>query len=93
MPTGLLRIIGYAFVSDPNKISSLFLIPLVAELLAAAWHGGLPGTDSYVKQQKIRESLSLGMDYWFSRDFANPDCLDSGGTSLCPCTNPDDSLW
>lgn len=61
--------------------------------MAAAWRGGLPGADAYVKQQKIRDSLSLGMNYWFSRDFVSPECLDSGGASLCPCTNADNTLW
>ena len=61
--------------------------------MAAAWHGGLQGADQYVKNQNIRNSIGLGMDYWFIRDFVNPDCLDAGGTALCPCSNPNNTLW
>ncbi|KAK2461889.1 hypothetical protein APHAL10511_006352 [Amanita phalloides] len=65
------------------------------QLIAAAWHGGLQDSqaDVYIKNQSVRNSISLGMDYWFSRDFVNPACLNSGGTPHCPCTNPDNTLW
>ncbi|KAF8626538.1 hypothetical protein AX15_004841 [Amanita polypyramis BW_CC] len=63
------------------------------QLMAAAWHGGLQGAVQYVKGQSIRNSISLGMNYWFARDFVNPDCLDAGGTALCPCNNPNNTLW
>ncbi|KAF8643576.1 hypothetical protein AX16_008964 [Volvariella volvacea WC 439] len=62
--------------------------------MAAAWHGGVPnGAEEYVKDESLREAISRAVDYWFSRDFANHDCLDYGGTARCPCDNPDNWLW
>ncbi|RDB29606.1 Chondroitinase-AC [Hypsizygus marmoreus] len=62
-------------------------------VMAGAWHGGLKGAEQYVKDSTIRTAISRAMDYWFSRDFTNIDCLDSGGTTKCPCSNSDNSLW
>ncbi|KAF9015214.1 polysaccharide lyase family 8 protein [Cyathus striatus] len=62
-------------------------------VMAAAWHGGLEGDDQFVKNDQLRSSISLAMNYWFGRDFTNAACLDSGGTAACPCDNPDNSLW
>lgn len=62
-------------------------------VMAAAWHGGLFGTDQYVKDSVIRAAISSAMNYWFSRDFTNLACLASGGTASCPCTNSGNSLW
>ncbi|KAF9464590.1 polysaccharide lyase family 8 protein [Collybia nuda] len=62
-------------------------------VMAAAWHGGLEGGDQYVKNETFRAQVSLAMDYWFNRDFTNVACLGGGGTSACPCTNPDNQLW
>ncbi|KAF8078587.1 chondroitin AC/alginate lyase [Lyophyllum atratum] len=62
-------------------------------VMAGAWHGGLEGADQYVKDDAIRAAISRAMDYWFSRDFTNVACLDSGGSTTCPCTNVDNSLW
>ncbi|KAF8609433.1 galactose mutarotase-like protein [Ceratobasidium sp. AG-I] len=64
--------------------------------MAAAYHGGVPGADSYVKNAKLRESLSRAMGYWFANDFStigNGACLDAGGVAggLCPCGTP--GLW
>ncbi|KAJ7837589.1 polysaccharide lyase family 8 protein [Mycena olivaceomarginata] len=59
--------------------------------LAGAWHGGLAGAEQYVKDPSLRTSISLAMGYWFSNDFQNPACLDSGGTDTCPCGTP--GLW
>ncbi|CAA7266471.1 unnamed protein product [Cyclocybe aegerita] len=62
--------------------------------MAGAWHGGVLGGDQFVKDPNLRAAISRAMDYWFGRDFANnPSCLDSGGTTACPCDNPDNSLW
>ncbi|KAJ7293615.1 polysaccharide lyase family 8 protein [Mycena rebaudengoi] len=64
-----------------NKISAM----------AAAWHGGLTGAEKYVQDPALRANISLAMNYWFSNDFTNPACIDSGGTSTCPCGTP--GLW
>ncbi|KAG5641787.1 hypothetical protein DXG03_004191 [Asterophora parasitica] len=61
-------------------------------LLAAAWHGGLPGAEKYVKDPAVRASISSAMGYWFSRDITNLACVDTGGTPACPCTNADNTL-
>ena len=61
--------------------------------MAAAWHGGVRGNNPYVKNAKLRTAIARGMAYWFSRDFRLPGCLDRGGTSVCPCSNTDKSLW
>jgi hypothetical protein len=59
--------------------------------MAAAWHGGLTGAEKYVQDPALRANISLAMSYWFSNDFTNPACIDSGGTSTCPCGTP--GLW
>ncbi|KAJ6604690.1 polysaccharide lyase family 8 protein, partial [Mycena vulgaris] len=59
--------------------------------LAGAWHGGLAGADQYVKDPALRNNISVAMGFWFSNDFTNPACLDSGGTTRCPCGTP--GLW
>ena len=56
-----------------------------AVTMTAAWHGGMPGDDDYVKSSSLQASISEAMDWWFQNDFVNPACLDSGGTSRCPC--------
>jgi hypothetical protein len=56
--------------------------------MAGAWHGGLKGAEQFVKDDKLRAVISLAMDFWFANDFTNPSCLDSGGTSSCPCSSP-----
>jgi hypothetical protein len=62
--------------------------------MAAAWHGGLGGADpSLVKSASLRAAISLAVDFWFANDFANPSCLDSGGTSSCPCGTPGVSFF
>ncbi|KAF9229321.1 polysaccharide lyase family 8 protein [Gyrodon lividus] len=53
--------------------------------MAAAWHGGLNGAQQYVNDSAVLVAISLAMDYWFENDFADPSCLDSGGTPACPC--------
>ncbi|KDR85026.1 hypothetical protein GALMADRAFT_312284 [Galerina marginata CBS 339.88] len=56
--------------------------------LAAAWHGGLRNADQFVGSASLRGSINLAMSFWFSNDFTTAACLDSGGTSACPCTTP-----
>ncbi|KAF5384577.1 hypothetical protein D9757_007500 [Collybiopsis confluens] len=41
----------------------------------------------------LQSKISTGMDWWFSHDFSNPACLDSGGTPACPCDPTDDTMW
>ncbi|KAH0588585.1 hypothetical protein H2248_004415 [Termitomyces sp. 'cryptogamus'] len=64
-------------------------------LMAAAWHGGLNHSEQYTGDEKLRSKTSDAMDYWYSRDFTDLACLDSGGTegSSCTCENPDNLLW
>ncbi|KAJ8522569.1 hypothetical protein ONZ45_g911 [Pleurotus djamor] len=59
--------------------------------MAAAWHGGLEGTQKYVKDSSLRSALTRAIDFWFSNDFTNSACIDAGGTSSCPCETP--GLW
>ncbi|KIM43567.1 polysaccharide lyase family 8 protein [Hebeloma cylindrosporum] len=63
-------------------------------VMAGAWHGGLEGAAQYVKDAALHEAISHAMDYWFGRDIG-PDvaCLNHGGTSTCPCSNPEDTFW
>ncbi|KAG8691914.1 hypothetical protein FRC11_005707 [Ceratobasidium sp. 423] len=65
-------------------------------VLAAAYHGGVNGTEQYVKNPEVRDALSRSMGYWFANDFstvANGACLDRGGVNgePCPCGTP--GLW
>lgn len=59
--------------------------------MSAAWHGGVPGAEQYVKDPTLQAGISRAMDFWFSNDFNNPSCLDSGGAAACPCGTP--GLW
>jgi hypothetical protein len=61
--------------------------------MAAVWHGGLDGADQYEDDSTLLSSVRMGMTYWFGRDFNNTACLDYGGTTKCPCSNADNSLW
>ncbi|CAE6446560.1 unnamed protein product [Rhizoctonia solani] len=65
-------------------------------VLAAAYHGGVNGTEQYVKNSEVRDALSRSMGYWFANDFStvgNGACLDRGGVTgeACPCGTP--GLW
>ncbi|KAG6888061.1 hypothetical protein C0992_009752 [Termitomyces sp. T32_za158] len=64
-------------------------------LMAAAWHGGLNGSEKYVKNENLRSKTSVAIDYWYNRDFTDEACLDSGGKrgSTCTCENPENLLW
>ncbi|KAG6911940.1 hypothetical protein DXG01_000188 [Tephrocybe rancida] len=55
---------------------------------AAAWHGGLRNADQYAGDADLRAAISSAMNFWFSQDFTIPACIDSGGTTACPCTTP-----
>jgi hypothetical protein len=59
--------------------------------MTAAWHGGVTGAEQYVGNPDLAGAISSAMDFWFSRDFTVPGCLDQGGTSACPCGTP--GLW
>ncbi|TFK77066.1 polysaccharide lyase family 8 protein [Pluteus cervinus] len=56
--------------------------------LSAAWHGGLRNAGQYTGNATVRASVSRGLDFWFSNDFATKACLDLGGTDTCPCSTP-----
>ncbi|KAI0067696.1 polysaccharide lyase family 8 protein [Artomyces pyxidatus] len=55
---------------------------------AAAWHGGLKNAGQWVNHTQLRGAISSAMGFWFENDFTDPSCLDSGGTSTCPCGTP-----
>ncbi|EMD42021.1 polysaccharide lyase family 8 protein [Gelatoporia subvermispora B] len=57
--------------------------------MASVWYNETDGHSA--RRDDLRDSIFQGMEYWFSNDFTNPHCLDQGGTSLCPCTEP--GLW
>ncbi|KAJ7573686.1 polysaccharide lyase family 8 protein [Mycena floridula] len=61
--------------------------------LAGAWHGGMPDSADFVQNPNVQQAISRGMDWWFSRDFTNDACLDSGSTPTCPCNPADDTMW
>lgn len=56
--------------------------------MAGAWHGGLAGAEEFAQDPDLRANISTAMGFWFSNDFTNNACLDSGGTAACPCTTP-----
>jgi len=56
--------------------------------MSAAWHGGLKGAEQYANSPALASAISSAMNFWFSRDFTLPECLDQGGTSACPCGTP-----
>ncbi|KAF8078588.1 polysaccharide lyase family 8 protein [Lyophyllum atratum] len=55
---------------------------------AAAWHGGLRNAVQYAGDPQLRAAITSAMNFWFSNDFTNSACLDSGGTATCPCSTP-----
>ena len=59
--------------------------------MTAAWHGGLKGAEKYAGNTALASAISSSMNFWFSRDFTVPACLDQGNTSACPCGTP--GLW
>ncbi|KAI1797852.1 polysaccharide lyase family 8 protein [Ganoderma leucocontextum] len=59
--------------------------------LASAWHGGLKNADQFVQSDQVRSAISSAMGFWFTNDFSNLACLDSGGDAACPCGTS--GLW
>lgn len=61
--------------------------------MASGWHGGVPGSASsqYVNNSTLLDAISRAIGYWFQNDFTVPGCIDSGGTTACPCGTP--GLW
>lgn len=92
---GLPRNIGSAFVCSRLIYFSCLRSNLAnLVVMAGAWHGGLEGGEEYVKDAVLQDAISSAMDYWFGRDIGtNVACLNHGGTSACPCSNPGDTLW
>ncbi|KZP31300.1 polysaccharide lyase family 8 protein [Athelia psychrophila] len=60
-------------------------------IMTAAWHGGLTNATSFVGSDALRSAISSAIGYWFSNDFTDAACLDSGGLPSCPCGTP--GLW
>ncbi|TBU65040.1 polysaccharide lyase family 8 protein [Dichomitus squalens] len=58
---------------------------------SSAWHGGFKNAAQWVQSDQVRDAISSAMGFWFSNDFTNPSCLDSGGDAACPCGTP--GLW
>ncbi|THH06921.1 hypothetical protein EW145_g3747 [Phellinidium pouzarii] len=56
--------------------------------LSSAFHGGLKNAAQWVNSSDLRASITLAMDFWFSNDFTNIACLNSGGLAACPCGTP-----
>ncbi|KAG6879278.1 hypothetical protein C0992_003882 [Termitomyces sp. T32_za158] len=84
---GQLKVIGAALVRIPVGFQSgPFLFS--PDTFAAAWHGGLRNADQYAGDTQLRAAISSAMNFWFSQDFTIPACLDSGGTTACPCSTP-----
>ncbi|KAJ8522567.1 hypothetical protein ONZ45_g913 [Pleurotus djamor] len=59
--------------------------------MAAGWHGGFRNADQWTQNSDIRAAISRAMNFWFTNDFTNAACLDSGGQSACPCGTA--GLW
>ncbi|KAI5124661.1 hypothetical protein M0805_004269 [Coniferiporia weirii] len=56
--------------------------------MSSAFHGGLNNAAQWVNSSELRAAISSTMDFWFSNDFTNIACLDSGGLAACPCGTP-----
>jgi len=56
--------------------------------MAAAFHGPLVVAEDFAGNEDLREAISSAMEFWFSQDFTNADCLDHGGQDKCPCGTP-----
>jgi hypothetical protein len=60
--------------------------------MTVAWHGGLKGAEKYYAgNPALASAISSAMNFWLSRDFTVPGCLDQGNTSTWPCSTP--GLW
>lgn len=62
-------------------------------VMAGAWHGGPANSAQWYQSAELLNATRSAMGYWFSRDFTNDECLDSGGKDACPCDNTENSLW
>jgi len=61
--------------------------------MSGAWTGGAAG-GTWTNNTQLRTAISSAMDYWYTRDFTTDvACIDQGGTSACPCSNPRNTLW
>ncbi|KAJ7051996.1 polysaccharide lyase family 8 protein [Mycena amicta] len=58
---------------------------------ASAWHGGFKNALNWTGDATLRSSAASAMAFWFNNDFTTPACIDSGGTTACPCGTP--GLW
>lgn len=58
----------------------------LADNLAAAYVGA--AKTQYEGDEHVLNVTLGAMNWWFSRDFTNPECLVNGGTSTCPCGTP-----
>lgn len=48
--------------------------------LSVAWSGVNPQVSSQWKgDAKLMAAISKGLDYWFSNDYKQPDCVGDGG--------------
>jgi hypothetical protein len=68
-----------------NKRDSTDVLKHRSAAMAAAYHGGAPGGESWVNNSDLRQHISNAMDWWFARDFTTSDCLYSGGKGNCSC--------
>lgn len=92
--TGRPRLTGRASVGNPYlPFFQLTYGPHICTSVtfSSAWHGGLKNAAQFVQSTQVRSAISSAMGFWFSNDFANPSCLDSGGDAACPCGTP--GLW
>jgi hypothetical protein len=71
----------------------LFFSSILIVVMAGAWYGGPANASQWFRDPSLHDSISVAMDWWFDRDFTNLACLDSGGTSKCPCDSNDMTLW
>ncbi|KAJ8083848.1 hypothetical protein PM082_002614 [Marasmius tenuissimus] len=62
-------------------------------ILAGAWHGGLPNTTVFTRNETFSGRIFGAMEWWFERDFKNPACLTDGGKPACPCDPADTTMW
>lgn len=61
--------------------------------MAGSWRGGVKDADNLVGNETLLSAVSIAMDWWFSHDFTNPACLDSGGTDACPCSDTETAMF
>lgn len=54
--------------------------------MASVWHSNQNDKDLFDK-------INLALNWWFDRDFTEPDCVNGGGQGHlnCPCGTP--GMW